>query len=157
MKKIEGQLSAQHIKFAIVVSRFNNVITEKLLAGAMNCLVRHNGSDDNVTIAWCPGAFEIPAVAQQFVLSKKYDAIICLGCIIRGETPHFDYVASETSKGIASLATASGIPIAYGVLTTDTMEQATERAGGKSGNKGWDAAMSAMEMVDIFRQISSKK
>ncbi|MEK7263157.1 MAG: 6,7-dimethyl-8-ribityllumazine synthase [Bacteroidota bacterium] len=157
MKKIEGQLSARDLQIAIVVSRFNSVITEKLLTGAMNCLTRHNGKEENISVVWCPGAFEISAIAHQLSTSKKFDAIICLGCIIRGETPHFDYVASETSKGIASLANSSGIPIAYGVLTTDTMEQATERAGGKSGNKGWDAAMSVMEMADIYKQISSSK
>ena len=154
MKIIEGKLDAAGLKFGIIVSRFNEFITSKLLSGAIDCLKRNNADDDNITVIWTPGAFEIPAIATRMVQSKKYDAIICLGTVIRGATPHFDYVSAEVTKGIGQLSLKSEIPVIFGVLTTDSIEQAVERAGTKSGNKGFDAAMSAIEMANIFKQIS---
>jgi 6,7-dimethyl-8-ribityllumazine synthase len=156
MNTLEGTLSAQGFSFGIVLSRFNSLVTEKILAGAIDCLMRHGANEKNITVARCPGSFEISQVAARFVASKQYDAIICLGCIVRGETPHFDYVASATTTGIVDLAEESNIPVVFGVLTTETMEQALDRAGGKSGNKGWDAALSAIEMVNLFRYIPTK-
>lgn len=153
MKLIEGKIDATGLKVAIVVSRFNEFITNKLLGGAMDCLKRNNADENNISVAWVPGSFEIPAVAKIFAASNKYDAVICLGAVIRGSTPHFDYVASEVSKGVASISLSSKIPVIYGVLTTDTIEQAIERAGTKSGNKGFDAAMSAIEMANLYKQI----
>jgi 6,7-dimethyl-8-ribityllumazine synthase len=153
MKIISGQLNADGKKFAIVVSRFNEFITEKLLSGAQDMLRRHGASDDDISVYFVPGAFEIPAVAKKIAASKKADAIICLGCVIRGATPHFDYVAAEVSKGVASISLNGDIPIVYGVLTTDSIEQAIERAGTKSGNKGADAAICAIEMVNLYTQI----
>jgi 6,7-dimethyl-8-ribityllumazine synthase len=153
MKIISGQLNADGKKFAIVVSRFNEFITEKLLSGAQDMLRRHGASDDDISVYFVPGAFEIPAVAKKIAASKKIDAIICLGCVIRGATPHFDYVAAEVSKGVASISLNGDIPIVYGVLTTDSIEQAIERAGTKSGNKGADAAICAIEMVNLYTQI----
>ncbi|MBN2158650.1 MAG: 6,7-dimethyl-8-ribityllumazine synthase [Spirochaetes bacterium] len=153
MKLIEGKIDATGLKVAIIVSRFNEFITNKLLGGAMDCLKRNNADENNISVAWVPGSFEIPAVARIIAASNKYDAVICLGAVIRGSTPHFDYVASEVSKGIASISLNSKIPVIYGVLTTDTIEQAIERAGTKSGNKGFDAAMSAMEMASLYKQI----
>lgn len=153
MNTIEGKLSAKGLKFALVASRFNDLITKELLSGAVDCIVRHEGSDKDVTVAWCPGSFEIPLVAQKLANTKSYDAIICLGAVIRGDTPHFDYVAAEVTKGIASVGLNTGIPVVFGVLTTNSIEQALERAGTKAGNKGWDAALSAIESVNLLKQI----
>jgi 6,7-dimethyl-8-ribityllumazine synthase len=153
MKLIEGKIDATGIKVAIVVSRFNEFITNKLLGGAMDCLKRNNADEANITVACVPGSFEIPAVAKLLATSNKYDAIICLGAVIRGSTPHFDYVAAEVSKGVAAISLSSKMPVIFGVLTTDSIEQAIERAGTKSGNKGFDAAMSAIEMVNLYKQI----
>jgi 6,7-dimethyl-8-ribityllumazine synthase len=150
---IEGKLNAEGKRFALVAGRFNELITKKLLEGALDCLVRHNASSDDITIIWVPGSFEIPLVAQRAAMSKRYDAVICLGAVIRGGTPHFDYVAAEVSKGIATVALDTGVPVIFGVLTTDTIDQAIERAGAKSGNKGWSAAMSAIEMVDVLLKM----
>jgi 6,7-dimethyl-8-ribityllumazine synthase len=150
---VEGILDASGKRFGVVVSRFNELISRKLLEGAMDCLIRHNADKDSVTVVWVPGAFEIPVVAQKMARSKKYDAIICLGAVIRGGTPHFDYVAAEVSKGVANVSLSEGLPIIFGVLTTDTIEQAVERAGTKAGNKGWNAALGAIEMVDLFSKL----
>jgi 6,7-dimethyl-8-ribityllumazine synthase len=153
MQTLEGKLTAKNMKVAIVVARFNEFITSKLLGGALDCLTRHEAEDKNITVAWVPGAFEIPLAAQSLAATKKYDAVICLGAVIRGATPHFDYVCAEASKGVAQVALQHNIPVAFGILTTDTIQQAVERAGTKSGNKGTDAAMSAMEMVNLLRQV----
>ena len=154
MPKIyEGQLAAKGLKFALVVSRFNELISRKLMEGALDCISRHGGNMDEVDIAWVPGSFEIPMAAKKFVDSKKYDAVICLGAVIRGATPHFEYISAEVTKGIAQVSLDSGIPVTYGVITPDTLEQALERAGTKSGNKGWDAALSAIEMADLFAKM----
>ncbi len=150
---ISGYLNANGKKFGIVVSRFNEFISNKLLDGTYDCLERHECKSDDITVAWVPGAFEIPMVAKKMALTKKYDAIICLGAVIRGATPHFDYVASEVSKGIANTSLETGVPVIFGVVTTDTIEQAIERAGTKSGNKGWDAALTAIEMVDLYGKL----
>jgi len=150
----EGQLNAQGKKIGIVISRFNELISKQLLAGALDCLKRHGGAEKDVVVAWVPGAFEIPAAASAMAKSKKYDGLICLGAVIRGQTPHFDYIAAEATKGIAQVASSSGIPVAYGVITADTLEQALERAGTKAGNKGWDAALSAIEMVDLMKKLT---
>lgn len=150
-KTYEGHLQAQGLRFGIVISRFNEFISNRLLGGAMDALVRHGAQDDAIETAWVPGAFEIPLVARHMAESGRYDAVICLGCIIRGSTPHFDYVAAETSKGIAQVSLKSGCPVAFGVLTTDSIEQAIERAGTKAGNKGWDAAISAVEMANLLK------
>ncbi|PMP76065.1 MAG: 6,7-dimethyl-8-ribityllumazine synthase [Sulfurihydrogenibium sp.] len=150
---MEGKLTAEGIKFAIVVSRFNNLITERLLEGALDCILRHNGSQENIDIVRVPGSFEIPLVAKKLAKSRKYDAVICLGAVIRGDTPHFDYVANEVTKGIAQVSLETEVPISYGILTTDTIEQAIERAGTKMGNKGFDAALTAIEMVNVIKQI----
>ncbi len=154
MKTIEGKLDATGLKVGIVVSRFNEFITSRLLGGAVDCLKRNNAEEDNISVAWVPGAFEIPAAAKKLVQSKKFDAVICLGTVIRGSTPHFDYVSAEVSKGVAQVSMSADIPVIFGVLTTDNIEQAIERAGTKSGNKGFDAAMSAIEMANLFRQLS---
>jgi 6,7-dimethyl-8-ribityllumazine synthase len=153
IKQIEGALGAQGTRFALVVSRFNDFIGQKLVEGAIDCILRHGGSDENIAIYRCPGAFELPMVAKKVALSGKYDAIVALGAIIRGSTPHFDVIAAEATKGIAQVALDTGIPIAFGVLTTENLEQAIERAGTKAGNKGFDAAMTAIEMVNLYRQI----
>jgi 6,7-dimethyl-8-ribityllumazine synthase len=150
---IEGMLNASSKRFAIVVSRFNEFISKKLLEGALDCLMRHNASHENITIVWVPGAFEIPITAKKLAKTKNFDAVICLGAVIRGNTPHFDYIAQEVSKGIAALNLELEIPVSFGVLTTDTIEQAIERAGTKIGNKGWDAALSAIEMCDVLSKI----
>ncbi len=154
MNVIEGKLDASGLKVAIVVSRFNEFITNKLLGGAIDCLKRNKAKEDDITVVWVPGSFEIPSVVQKTAQSKKYDAVISLGAVIRGATPHFDYISAEVTKGVAQISLNSNIPIVYGVLTTDTIEQAIERAGTKSGNKGFDAAMSAIEMCNIYKQIS---
>ena len=147
---IEGKLNAKGKKFGIIASRFNELISNQLIYGAKDCLLRHECKETDITVAWVPGSFEIPLVAKKMVKSKNYDAVICLGAVIRGGTPHFDYIAAEVSKGIANVGLESGMPVIFGVLTTDTIEQALERAGTKAGNKGWDAALSAIEMVDLF-------
>lgn len=153
-QRIEGMLSAEGHSYGIVVSRFNSLVTKQLLDGAVDCLARHGASEKDITVVYCPGSFEIPQIAMQLAKSGKYDGVICLGCVIRGETPHFDYIASEVTKGIGSVALETGVPVAYGVLTTESLEQALERAGAKAGNKGWDAALTAMELVNIFKQLS---
>ena len=150
---IEGRISAEGFRFAILVSRFNDFISSKLVEGAMDALKRHGGNEDQVSLIKVPGAFEIPLAAKKLAESGKFNAIICLGAVIRGSTPHFDYVAAEVSKGIAQVALESKVPVTFGVLTTDNLEQAIERAGSKSGNKGWDAAIAAMEMVNLFKEI----
>jgi len=152
VKILEGKLQAQGMRFACVVGRFNDFISSKLLEGAIDVLKRHGADEDNITVAWVPGAFEIPLMAGKLAQSGNYDAVITLGAVIRGSTPHFDYVAAEVSKGVASVGLESGVPVIFGVLTTDTIEQAIERAGTKAGNKGADSAMAAMEMVDLLRQ-----
>jgi 6,7-dimethyl-8-ribityllumazine synthase len=157
MKTFEGQLEAKGIKVAIILSRFNSFITERLLEGAVDALSRHGGSADNFTVVRVPGAFELPLIAKKLAESKKYDAVIALGAVIRGSTPHFDYVAAEVSKGLAQVGLASGLPVAFGVLTCDTIEQAVERAGTKAGNKGFDAAMTAMEMVSLLKAVDEGK
>ncbi|RLC27298.1 MAG: 6,7-dimethyl-8-ribityllumazine synthase [Deltaproteobacteria bacterium] len=149
----EGQLLAEDLRFAIIVSRFNDFICARLLEGAMDTLNRHGASGDNITLVRVPGAFEIPPAAKKLALSGRYDAVICLGAVIRGATPHFDYVAAEVSKGIANVALDSNMPVTFGVLTTDTLEQAIERAGSKSGNKGAEAAIAAIEMANLFKQL----
>ncbi len=153
MKIHEGELQAKGLKFAVVISRFNDFITSKLLDGAVDALLRHGADESNIEIVKVPGAFEIPLAAKKLAEKEFYDAIICLGTVIRGATPHFDYVAAEAAKGIATASMETGLPIAFGVLTTDTIEQAVERAGSKSGNKGWDAAMVAIEMAQLFKKI----
>lgn len=154
---LEGNLSAETNSFAIVVSRFNEFITKRLLDGALDCLRRHGARENSIDVAYCPGAFEIPQVAQQLARSGKYNAVICLGCVIRGETPHFEYISQSVAQGIARVALASDTPVIFGVLTTDTLEQAIDRAGSKGGNKGWDAALSAIEMANLQRSFSRKK
>ena len=153
VKIIEGKLDAKGFKFALVVSRFNDFISNKLMEGAVDCLKRHGGSEENISIVKVPGSFEIPLATLKLADSKEYDAVICLGAVIRGATPHFYYVAAEVSKGIAQTSLQYKTPVAFGVITTDSIEQAIERAGTKSGNKGWDAAISAIEMVNLFKQI----
>lgn len=153
MKTFEGHLSAEHLKFNIIVGRFNEFIGGKLLEGAKDALVRHGANKEDIDITWVPGAFEIPLIAKKVAASKTYDAVICLGAVIRGNTPHFDYVSSEVTKGIAHVSLESGVPVIFGVLTTDTIEQAIERAGTKAGNKGFDAAMTAIEMANLLKQL----
>ena len=150
---LEGNFKGDGRRIAIVAGRFNAFITEKLVEGALDSLRRHGVKDANVTIAWTPGAFEIPLVAKKMAESGKYDAVIALGCVIRGSTPHFDYVAGEAAKGVSQAGMASGLPVIFGVLTTDTIEQAIERAGTKAGNKGADAAMAALEMIDLLGKL----
>lgn len=152
-KFIEGNLDAKGLKFGIVVSRFNSFICERLLEGAIDALIRHGGSDSAISVVRVPGAYEIPLAAKKMADSKKYNAIICLGAVIRGSTPHFDYVAAEVSKGVASVSLETGIPVAFGVLTTDTIEQAVERAGTKAGNKGFEAAVTAIETANVLKAI----
>ncbi|AWI03374.1 6,7-dimethyl-8-ribityllumazine synthase [Clostridium drakei] len=153
MKIYEGKLSAETLKFGLVVGRFNEFIGSKLLSGALDCLKRHGATEDNIEVGWVPGAFEIPLVAKKMVAMKKYDAVICLGAVIKGSTPHFDYVSSEVSKGVAHVSLESEIPVIFSVLTTDNIEQAIERAGTKAGNKGWDGAMSAIEMANLMKEL----
>ncbi len=154
MKIYEGNLLAQDLRFGIIVSRFNDFIGERLVGGAMDALKRSGADEKDIDLFKVPGAFEIPLVAKKVAKSGRYDAVICLGAVIRGATPHFDYVANEVSKGIAHVSLETDIPIAFGVLTTDTLEQAIERAGSKAGNKGWDAAMAAIEMANLMRGIN---
>jgi len=153
MKKIEGNLQAGNHKFGIIIGRFNEFIGSKLLDGSLDALKRHGASEDNIEIAWTPGAFEIPLVAKKMAKTKKYDAIICLGAVIRGATPHFDYVSAEVSKGIAQVSLETELPVIFGILTTESIEQAIERAGTKSGNKGFDVAVTAIEMVNLMKTI----
>ncbi|UCC43752.1 MAG: 6,7-dimethyl-8-ribityllumazine synthase [Candidatus Zixiibacteriota bacterium] len=151
----EGKMDASGLKIGVVVSRFNSLLTAKLLEGALDCLVRHGAVQEDIAVAHVPGAFEIPYAAAKMVQSNEYDAVICLGAIIRGDTPHFDYIANEASKGIARMAIDSGLPVVYGLVTTDTLDQAIERAGTKAGNKGYDAAESAIELVNLYRSFDS--
>jgi 6,7-dimethyl-8-ribityllumazine synthase len=153
MKTIEGKLDANGLRFGIVISRFNEFISGKLLSGCLDALKRHGADEKSIDLVWAPGSFEIPVVASRMAASKKYDAVICLGAVIRGATPHFDYVAAEVSKGVAQVALQSGKPVIFGVLTTDSLEQAIERAGTKGGNKGFDAALAAIEMANLLHQI----
>jgi 6,7-dimethyl-8-ribityllumazine synthase len=153
MKVIQGELQAKGLKFAIIVSRFNDFITGKLLEGAVDGLLRHGAKEEDIEVIKVPGAFEIPLTAKKVASKGSYNALICLGTVIRGATPHFDYVAAEVSKGVAAASMETGVPIAFGVLTTDTIEQAVERAGTKSGNKGFDAAMTAIEMAQVFKKL----
>ena len=153
MKTFEGKLVSKEIKIGIVAARFNEFITAKLLEGAMDGLLRHNMDEKDVHVAWVPGAFEIPLIASKMAKSRKYDAVICLGAVIRGSTSHYDYVCSEVSKGIASVSLESGVPVMFGVLTTENIEQAIERAGTKAGNKGFDCAVGAIEMVNLIREM----
>ena len=148
-----GELDSAGLRIAVVVSRFNEVITSRLLAGARSALERHGVRDDDVDVAWVPGAFELPIAARRLAESRRYDAVVCLGAIIRGETPHFEYIAAEAARGIADIARDTGVPAIFGVLTPNTLEQALERAGGKAGNKGYDAAVSAIEMASLMRQL----
>ena len=150
----EGKLIGKDLKIGIINSRFNEFITSKLLSGAEDCLLRHDVSPENIEIVWVPGAFEIPLVAQKMAKSGKYDAIICLGCVIRGATYHYDYVCSEVSKGIAKVSLDSELPIIFGIVTTENIEQAIERAGTKAGNKGYDCAMNALEMANLFKSLN---
>ncbi len=153
MRTVEGKLAGEGLKIALVVSRFNSFITERLLEGALDCLRRHGVADDGITIVRVPGAWEIPLVTKRLAQSRAHDAVICLGAVIRGSTPHFDYVAAEVSKGIAQVSLESGIPVLFGVLTTDTLEQAVERAGSKAGNKGYAAAEAALEMANLLKEM----
>lgn len=155
MKVYEGNLVSNNIKVGIVTARFNEFITSKLLSGALDALNRHDVSKDNIDVAWVPGAFEIPLIASKMAKSGKYDAVICLGAVIRGNTSHYDYVCSEVSKGIANVSLNSDIPVMFGILTTENIEQAIERAGTKAGNKGYDCAIGAIEMVNLIREIEA--
>jgi 6,7-dimethyl-8-ribityllumazine synthase len=152
----EGQLVGTGLRFGLVVSRFNEFISRKLLEGARDALGRHGVAEEDIAVAWVPGAFEIPLVARRIAESGQYDAVICLGAVIRGSTPHFDYIAAEVAKGIAQVGLQTGVPVLFGVLTTDTIEQAIERAGAKAGNKGFDAALGAIEMADLLRKLPGK-
>ena len=153
MKTYEGNISGKNLKFAIVVARFNEFITSKLLSGALDALKRHEAAEENIYVVWVPGAFEIPLVAKKMAETKNFDAIICLGAVIRGATTHYDYVCNEVSKGIAQVGLQSGVPTIFGIVTTENIQQAIERAGTKSGNKGFDAAISAMEMANLFKEL----
>jgi 6,7-dimethyl-8-ribityllumazine synthase len=152
-KQYEGMLLGKGLKFGVVVSRFNDFFSRKLLEGAEDALLRHGVSAEDIEVAWTPGSFEIPLIAQTMAQSKKYDAVICLGAVIRGSTPHFDYIAAEVTKGIAHANLNTGVPVIFGVITTDTLEQAVERSGSKVGNKGKDAAVSAIEMANLMKSI----
>ena len=156
MKTFEGNLVSKDIRVGIVAARFNEFITSKLISGAMDGLVRHNVNEDNIHIAWVPGAFEIPLIASKMAKSGNYDAVICLGAVIRGATSHNDYVCNEVSKGIAAISLETGVPVMFGVVTTDNIEQAIERAGTKAGNKGYDCALGAIEMVNLLRSIDAE-
>ncbi|MEJ2192304.1 MAG: 6,7-dimethyl-8-ribityllumazine synthase [Nitrospirota bacterium] len=153
MKIIQGELRAKGLRFGIVASRFNDFMTAKLLDGALDALGRHGAEEADIDVVKVPGAFEMPLTAKKLAQKGRYDAVICLGTVIRGATPHFDYIAAEVSKGIAQVALEAGLPVAFGVVTADTIEQAVERAGSKSGNKGWDAAMTAIEMAQVMKQL----
>ncbi len=153
MNVYEGNISGRGLKFAIVVARFNEFITSKLLGGALDALKRHDTDEENISVAWVPGAFEIPIVAKKLATSGKFDAVICLGCVIRGSTTHYDYVCNEVSKGVAAVGLQSGVPTIFGVVTTENIQQAIERSGTKAGNKGFDAAVSAMEMANLVKTL----
>jgi 6,7-dimethyl-8-ribityllumazine synthase len=153
-KTLEGKLIAKGLKFAIVVSRFNHFIGDRLLDGALDAIRRNGANEEDCSVAWVPGSFEIPLAAKKLAKSRRYDAVICLGCVIRGATPHYAYIATEVTKGIATVTLETEVPVSYGVLVTDTIEQAIERAGTKVGNKGFDAAMSAIEMANLMKEIS---
>ncbi|NLI13266.1 6,7-dimethyl-8-ribityllumazine synthase [Pelotomaculum propionicicum] len=155
-KLYEGHLLGQGLKFGLVAGRFNEFITNKLISGALDALNRHGVQDQDIEVAWVPGAFEIPFVARKMASMKKYDAVICLGAVIRGATPHFDYVAGEVAKGVAKVGLESGVPAIFGVITADTIEQAIERAGTKAGNKGWDAAVTAIEMANLMKNMNDR-
>ena len=152
-KRFEGMLLGKGLKFGLVVSRFNEFFSKKLLEGAQDALLRHGVNEEDIEVAWTPGSFEIPLIAQKLAQAKKYDAVICLGAVIRGGTPHFDYIAAEVTKGIAKVNMDTGVPVIYGIITTDTLEQAVERSGTKAGNKGFDAAVSAIEMANLIKSI----
>jgi 6,7-dimethyl-8-ribityllumazine synthase len=156
VKSIEGKLKAEGLRFAIVASRFNDFISRRLIDGATDALLRHGADEKNIEIVRVPGSFEIPLVAKKVANTRKYDAVICLGTVIRGATPHFEYISAEVAKGIAQVSLESEVPVAFGILTTDNIEQAIERAGAKSGNKGWDAALSAIEMANLLKEIGKK-
>jgi 6,7-dimethyl-8-ribityllumazine synthase len=151
--KIEGNITAKNARIALVISRFNDLISLKLKEGALDCLLRHNGDEKNITEVYVPGAFEIPLAAKKLAESGKFDAVVCLGAVIRGATPHFEMVANQVSRGIAQVSLETGKPVIFGVITADTIEQAIERAGTKAGNRGWDAALAALEMVDVMKKI----
>jgi 6,7-dimethyl-8-ribityllumazine synthase len=155
MKTLEGKLISKGYKFAVIISRFNELISKKLLEGTMDGLLRHDVKDGDITVIWVPGAFEIPLAAQKAAQSGKFNAVICLGALIRGATPHFEYISAEVTKGIAQVGLQTGLPVIYGILTTDTIEQAIERAGTKGGNKGFYAAISALEMINLFRELGN--
>ena len=157
MHTYEGTLSAAGHSYGVIVSRTNSLVTRPLLDGALDCLRRHGAADKDITLVWSPGAFEIPPIALRLATAGTVDAIICLGAVIKGETPHFDYIAAEVAKGIAGVGMQTGIPVAFGVLTTENLEQALERAGAKAGNKGWDAAMTAIELINLNRQLPGRK
>ena len=152
-KEFQGMLLGEGLRFGLVVSRFNELITKKLLEGARDALIRHGVGEDDIDVAWVPGSFEVPLIASKLARSKRYDAVICLSAVIRGSTPHFDYIAAEVTKGVARVGLETGLPVSYGVITADTLEQAIERAGTKAGNKGWDAALSAIEMSDLVTKL----
>jgi len=155
-KIVEGKIDAKGLKFGLVVSRFNDFINDRLLEGALDALTRNGAEEKDLTVVKVPGAFEIPLAAKKMATSGLYDAVICLGCVIRGATPHFEYISAEVAKGIAKVSLDSGVPVSFGVITADTLEQAIERAGTKAGNKGWDAALAAIEMVMLFKTMGSK-
>ncbi len=156
MRVYKGQITGEGLKFGIVISRFNEFITGKLLEGAMDAFARHGVKEEDIEVAWVPGSFEIPALASYLLKKKEFDALICLGAIIRGETSHFEAISSQVARGISGLALREKIPVIFGIVTADTLEQAIERAGTKAGNRGWDAAISAMEMVNLYRQLGKK-
>lgn len=153
VRVVEGNLDGKGLRVGLVVSRFNDFISERLLEGALDCLRRHGVLEKDITVARVPGAFEIPAAARRLALSNKHDAVVCVGCVIRGETPHFEQVCAEVARGVAAVALQAGLPVTFGVLTTENLHQAIERAGAKGGNKGWDAALAAIEMVSLFRSL----
>jgi len=153
-KQFEGMLLGKGLKFGLVISRFNEFFTRKLLEGAQDALVRHGVSEEDIEVAWVPGSFEVPLIALKLAQTRKYDAIICLAAVVRGDTPHFEYVTAEITKGIAKVGLETGLPVTYGIITADTLEQAIERAGTKAGNKGFDAATSAIEMANLIKSIS---
>ena len=154
VKVYEGHLLGEGLRFGLVVGRFNEFITSRLLSGALDALKRHGVREDDIEVAWVPGAFEIPLAARKMVERRRYDAVICLGAVIRGATPHFDYVAAEVSKGVARVGMETGVPVSFGIITADTLEQAIERAGTKAGNKGWSAAVSALEMANLLKKFA---
>lgn len=156
MRTFEGKLVGKGLKFAIVVSRFNEVVTKELLEGALDCLRRHDVQSEDIEVFWTPGSFEIPVTAKKLAELGQYDAIICLGCLIRGDTPHFDFLSAEVTKGVAQVSLEHSLPVIFGILTADTLEQAIERSGAKQGNKGFQAALSAIEMANLFKEMENK-